>query len=77
MGLVIAFVVGLAVGGILVRLWSYQHSVGALRVDDSDPDEPPYIFLELKEDVSHLYKKKQVVLQVHIKSFVPRQKQPL
>ena len=72
MSFVIIFCIGLLVGGVLVQGWSYMHSVGSLRIDDSDPDEDPYIFLELFKDASTLYKKKYITLKVNIKSFIPR-----
>jgi len=70
MSFIIAFCVGLLVGGAFVKYWSYAHSVGSLRVDESD--EEPYIFLELLKGTSTLYKKKYITLKVNIKSFIPR-----
>ena len=45
--------------------------VGSLRVDQSDPDSGPYLFLELShEGVDAIYKKKYVVLKVNIQDYI-------
>ena len=69
---VIAFLVGVLVGGITIKIKSMLSTYGTLRLDDSDLDEPPYIFLELENNPEGLCKKKYVTLKVCIKNFVPR-----
>ena len=45
--------------------------VGSLRVDQSDPDSGPYLFLELShKGADAIYKKRYVVLKVNIKNYI-------
>lgn len=46
-----------------------KDTVGALRVDTSDPDGP-YLFLELHTPVSEVMKQKQVTLDVNTQSYI-------
>lgn len=44
--------------------------VGILRVDRSDPDDNPYLFLELKKPVNAVSSKKYVIFRVANKDFI-------
>lgn len=48
-----------------------KHSVGTLRIDNSDPDGP-YLFLELSTNIPSFSKKKQVTLNVLDESYLPQ-----
>ena len=45
--LVIGLLIGIMVGVLLSRFIFREKPVGSLRVDESDPDSGPYLFLEL------------------------------
>lgn len=60
----------LLIGILLLRRSSKQETVGTLRVDSSDPDDGPYMFLELKTDPGYVMKQKQVVLDVNTESYL-------
>jgi energy-converting hydrogenase Eha subunit F len=47
--LVIVFILGFAVGFMLAQIILVPKVVGVLRVDRSDPDEAPYLFLECEK----------------------------
>lgn len=48
-----------------------EESIGSLRVDKSDPDSEPYLFLELDAGgMSDIYKKQSVRLRVKIKNYI-------
>lgn len=64
--LMVLFLIG---GYILGRLYR-RDSVGTLRIDSSDPDDGPYMFLELKTDPGYVMKQKQVVLDVNTESYL-------
>ena len=64
----IGFTIGMAITAIIFRC----RTVGSLRVDNSDPSETPYIFLELEHNLDVVYKKKYVILKVKIKDYIPR-----
>lgn len=59
-------VIGCAVTCVIFRLFV----VGNLRVDRSDPDDSPYLFLELKKPVETVSSKKYVIFRVMNKDFI-------
>ncbi len=64
---IISFGLGVLVGTIVHR----DRPVGDLRVDHSDPDGGPYLFLELDTDVPTIMRKSHVMLRVKVKDFLP------
>lgn len=69
-GLIIAFLLGLAMGCIFTKLLSHPETVGALRVDSSDPDDGPYLFLELTSNPEVIKTKKYIYLKVDTRSYI-------
>ena len=71
MSLVIGLLIGIMVGVLLSRFIFREKPVGSLRVDESDPDSGPYLFLELDAGgMSDIYKKQSVRLRVKIKNYI-------
>lgn len=66
----ITFAIGVIVGCILVNIVQRIKSVGALRIDTSDPDGP-YIFLELDKGIDTISSKKYVLLRVKLRNYIP------
>lgn len=66
----IIFAIGVVVGCILVNIVQRIKSIGALRIDTSDPDGP-YMFLELDKDVDTISSKKYVLLRVKLRNYIP------
>ena len=64
MSLVIGLLIGIMVGVLLSRFIFREKPVGSLRVDESDPDSGPYLFLEL------IYKQRYVRLRVELKNYI-------
>ncbi len=64
---VVAVIIGFIVGRVLPR----DRPIGDLRVDHSDPDGSPYLFLELDTDVPTIMRKSHVMLRVKVKDFLP------
>ena len=62
------FVCGIGVGLILCR--SKHDMIGTLRLDNSDPQDDPYLFLELNKPLSEFISKKYVRLKVCVKNFI-------
>ena len=58
------FGIGIAV---IVR---HKRFVGTLRIDQSDPSETPYLFLDLDRPVSKFRKKRFVFVWVEDKDFI-------
>lgn len=75
MGFVIALaaVIGLGTGIVVGLVFGYKRPVGDLRVDRSDPTNPPYLFLELDTDVYAIMRKKHVIFRVKCEDFVPHE----
>lgn len=69
MELVIVFTIGVVIGCIFSSIVRRSKSVGKLRIDTSDPDGP-FMFLELSKGVGDISTKKQVLLQVDLKSYI-------
>ena len=73
MNLIVMFLIGILVGCVVTLSIFRMRSVGSLRIDTSDPDDGPYLFLELSKDVSVVYQKRYVTFKVNTKSFIPHE----
>lgn len=71
MDIVIAVIVGAIIGVLITLLIFSTISAGNLRVDQSIPEDDPYLFLELTKSVSTVLKKRFVVLKVRVEDFIP------
>ena len=67
---VIAFILGSIVGGVVIAWVFERKSIGYLRIDQSDPDEAPYLFLELAKNIPTFRNKKFVTLKVKNENFI-------
>lgn len=70
-----SFVIGYITGAIITAVVIFacvmlKHNWGSLRIDRSDPDEPPCIFLELYTAPSKIMQKKYVILKVKTENFI-------
>lgn len=71
-GGIILLIVG-QITGYLLGLKDGKEIFGILRMDHSDIEEPPYLFLELKgHTVDDISKQKFVTFAVEQKDFLPR-----
>ncbi len=71
MELVIILLIGILIGILIARFIFRDKPIGSLRVDQSDPDSGPYLFLELSPDgAGEIYKKKYVSLRVDLKDYI-------
>lgn len=58
---------GILIGLLVSKFVFKDKPIGSLRVDKSDPDSEPYLFLELDAGgMSDIYKKQSVRLRVKI-----------
>lgn len=66
------FVVGLMLGGLITIVTLRRRSIGTLRVDESDPDDGPYLFLELEKSCPPevIKRKKYVTLKVNVENYI-------
>ena len=56
-------------GSVLILL---KTKGGALRIDRSDPDSEPYMFLELTESLPSVMRKKYVIFRVNLENYISR-----
>lgn len=72
MEVIIYFCIGIIAGFILHIIFSRIKSIGTIRVDHSDPDSGPYLFLEIKHGgMETMRKKKYVLFEVNLKNYIP------
>lgn len=66
----IGFILGLIIGYIAAKFVYYKEPIGDLRIDESDPDDGPYLFLELNSRPNTFKHLKQVTLNVKAKNYI-------
>ena len=70
MEFIILFGVGVLLGCFITQFLTRPKTMGSLRVDRSDPDDAPYLFLELHEPiVDRLVDGEYVTFKVECKDF--------
>ena len=67
---VLLFLLGFMAGIVSFLVYLIVRSVGTLRVDQSDPTEQPYLFLELDKPVESVINKKYVLFRVNKQNFI-------
>lgn len=78
MSLIIGLLIGIVAGVLLSRFIFREKPVGSLRVDESDPDSGPYLFLELdRSGADAIYKQRYVRLRVELKNYISHKKHSL
>lgn len=65
---VVVYVASIIIGTMIAN--KHNKPIGTLRIDQSDPDEPPYLFLELSEDPRKLMNSAYVTLKVNHENYV-------
>ncbi len=73
MELFVIFGIGIFIGIVCTTVLTHYKSVGSLRIDTSDPDDGPYLFLELSKDIGEIYRKKYATFKVSLKNFIPHE----
>jgi hypothetical protein len=71
MGIATIFGIGVLVGTIVTNIIFRAFLVGTLRIDKSDPNENPYMFLELSKGMNAITNKNYVILKINVKSLLP------
>lgn len=70
---VLLVLLGFVGGMVFFLICLATRSIGTLRVDQSDPTEQPYLFLELDKPVEKLMHEKHVLFRVSKKNFIDSQ----
>lgn len=66
----VIFLVGILVGFIIYSVVLRVSTIGTLRIDQSDPAEPPYLFLELDKTIDTVITKSHAVFKVKRENFI-------
>ena len=67
---VLLVLLGFIGGMVFFLICLAARSIGTLRIDQSDPTEPPYLFLDLDKPVESIAKEKYVLFRVSKKNFI-------
>lgn len=67
---VLLVLLGFVGGMVFFLICLAARSIGTLRIDQSDPTEPPYLFLDLDKPVESIIKEKYVLFRVNKKNFI-------
>lgn len=70
MWIILALVGGILIGVAVSAVFFYARTIGSLRVDHSDPSEPPYLFLEIKKNPNALQHGRLVVMRVRRENLI-------
>lgn len=72
MEVVVAIIIGFAIGFICACVGVLSLKVGVLQIDRSDPGEPPYPFLRISRDnsIERLSQRKYILLEVVNEDFI-------
>lgn len=69
MEMIIAFVVGILVGIVGTIIYYRVHTSGTLYINDTNPNEEPYVFLELDEDIYDIYLDRYITFKLNVKKY--------
>lgn len=67
---VILVLAGVLLGLIIAGSAVYAAAVGTLRIDQSDPEDGPYPFLEGTKPLHYIMSRKFVVLKVRVENYL-------
>lgn len=69
--IILYFLCGLFIGGIAVYFAFAKNTLGVLKVDNSDKDSGPYLFMEINRNrTGDIYSKKYIILRVDLKNYI-------
>lgn len=70
--LIVGFTTGVIVAYIVLKPRIVQEPIGYLRIDNSDPEDGPLLFLQIppEHDTYYLKHQKYVTLEVKVENFV-------
>lgn len=72
---VVLVLAGMGIGIIFTTIFKCKKSIGFLRIDQSDPYDKPYMFLELKsnQNITDICKSDFVTLQVKVENYISQE----
>lgn len=74
MSWIVSMIIGFMIGVFIARFIFKDELIGSLRVDRSDPESGPYLFLEINPGgMKTIYKKKQVRLNITLEDYISQE----
>lgn len=74
MAYILILILGMLIGYVVTAIFTTKYpTVGTLRVDSSDPEDGPYLFLELETDPKLIMSAKYITLKVNPKSYISQE----
>jgi hypothetical protein len=73
MNAVVIFIVGFIIGWSFSIFLNRSKFIGLLRIDVSDPNDNPYLFLELLEEMNVVLRKKYIILKIEFNEVITRE----
>lgn len=70
MEVAVILLVGVLIGVIATLIITRPRPIGSLRIDESDPDDGPYLFLELSTDPNVIKQDKYVTFKVDARNYI-------
>lgn len=71
---VFIFIAGFIIGILATNFIYRKKHVGTLRIDNSDPSDGTYFFLEVDSGkADHIPKQKSILLNVSTKNYIPQE----
>ena len=68
---IMGIIVGIMLSCIFLRFFIQSRNIGDIRMDCSDPDSPPFLFLEIRRSKRHLIKgDKYVIARIKTKNYI-------
>lgn len=69
--LFVLFLIGILAGFLICKGLYERRRVGTLRIDHSEPDEPPYFFMEIT-DIRRIKDGKLITMRVKEQDYIPQ-----
>lgn len=76
MCMLLSCVVGVIIGIVIGYFIRRHHTIGNLRIDHSDTDDYPYVFLEMDSSsggICWISRQKYIVLKVLVKNYISQE----
>ena len=70
LGFSLGVLVGMIISLVSTLIVARTITAGTLRIDKSDPQDDPYMFLEISKGVGDLADRKHIILTVSTKSYI-------
>lgn len=66
------FACGLITGVVIGTVMTCKSSIGKLRIDKSDREDGPFMFLEQSKSIDKIKNKSYIILKVKSENFIPQ-----